>query len=117
MVNLSEILQPVGAFWIEHVLSNLMIPAYLRNTYLLLEVAMVEGTQSNWWKLLGWLFWTWIIYSAQVSTGTRAMNYLMYNDEYYNERLRPSLFYFLKWIEHTPRHDDEGELDGTYYYE
>ena len=39
---LSEVLMPVGAFWIEHVLSNLMIPVYLRNTYLLLEVAILE---------------------------------------------------------------------------
>ena len=77
---------PVGAFWIEHVLSNLMIPAYLRNTYLLFEVAILEtdNGQEHWWKLLGWIIMTWIIYSAQVSTGTQAMNFLNYNGEYYD---------------------------------
>ena len=39
---LSEVLMPVSAFWIEHGLSNLMIPAYLRCSYLMLEVAILE---------------------------------------------------------------------------
>ena len=39
---LSEVLMPVSAFWIEHGLSNLMIPAYLRCLYLMLEVAILE---------------------------------------------------------------------------
>ena len=39
---LSEVLMPVSAFWIEHGLSNLMIPAYLRCLYLMLEVAIHE---------------------------------------------------------------------------
>ena len=113
LLNLSEIVMPVGAFWIEHVLSNLMIPAYLRNTYLLLEVAILEEDQEHWWKLLGWLFMTWIIYSAQVSIGTEAINFLKYNDEYYDDLLRPSLFYILKWIEHTPR-EEEHDYDNYY---
>ena len=39
---LSEVLMPIAAFWIEHGLSNLMIPAYLRCLYVMLEVAILE---------------------------------------------------------------------------
>ena len=46
----------------------------------------------------------WFIYAFQVyETATAAMNYLNYNEEYYDQDLRPSIFYILKWIEHTPR--------------
>ena len=110
LVNLSEVLMPVGAFWIEHVLSNLMLPAYWRSFYLLFKLAVLEQDQEYWWKLLGWLFIEWIIYVFQVDYGTQAMNYLKYNDKYYNKVLRPSLFYILKWIEHTPRSDEDGYL-------
>ena len=48
----------------------------------------------------------WIIYSAQVNLATPAMNFLNYNDEYFDSRLRPSLFYILKWIEHKPRPEE-----------
>ena len=51
----------------------------------------------------------WIIYSAQVNTATLAMNFLRYNDEYFDKTLRPSLFYILKWIEHSPRKETEYE--------
>ena len=55
----------------------------------------------------------WIIYSAQVELAPLAMNFLKYNDEYFDRRLRPSLFYLLKWIEHTPRseHDEHDYYD------
>ena len=49
----------------------------------------------------------WFIYIFQVyDTATAAMNFLKYNDEYYDQYLRPSLFYILRWIEHTPRSED-----------
>lgn len=109
LFGLSEVLMPVVAFWFEHVLSNLMLVAYLRGAYLMLEVAMLEDSNEHWWKFLVWIILNWIVYDIQITVGTEAINYLKYNDEYYDEFLRPSLFYFLKWIYHTPRSEEENE--------
>ena len=59
---LSEVLMPVSAFWIEHGLSNLMIPAYLRCIYLMLEVAILEEVAEHWWKFLGFIIMEWFVY-------------------------------------------------------
>lgn len=112
LFGLSEILMPVVAFWFEHVLSNLMWFAYLRAAYLMVEVAILEGNSEHWLKFGGWFIMNWIIYSGQVSTATTAINFLNYNEEYYDEYLRPSLFYLLKWIEHTPRSEHENHYNS-----
>ena len=62
LFGLSEILMPVGAFWIEHILSNLMYIAYLRGAYLLVEVAILEDGNEHWWKFGGWVIMNWLIY-------------------------------------------------------
>ena len=103
-ISLSEFIQPITAFYIEHGLSNLQIPAYLAGTYYLFGVASFSELWEDWLVLASFCITSFTTYKIQINWGTDAMNFLKLS-EYQDPRLLPSLFYILRWIEHEPRMD------------
>ena len=82
-----------------------MIPAYIYELYLLFEVAVYEETWQGWAKFGSWFLVAYLTFLPQYEYGTYAMYYLRPNPRHADEVLIPSIFYFLKWLEHTPRID------------
>ena len=97
---LSDVLKNITALHIEHMLSNLMWPAYIYSIYQMYNTAVGSEGWSEWIKLLVLFIISSITESAFYSSGTRAMYFLRENYKYADTNLYPSLFYILNWIEH-----------------
>ena len=110
MFSLSDLIGSVTNFFVEHWLSNLMLPAYLYAAYLIFEFSVITGWKKNWTLFSGFLAGSTFFWLLQVSYGTYAMYYLKYNSKENDTELWPSLFYLLKWISHTPRTYDASVL-------
>jgi len=101
---LSDMFRVPASRYIEHGLSNLMVPAAAYSGYLLLSVAVDSGWVSEYLKFAGAMATFVLTIGEQRLYGTRAMYYLIdglspHADEY----LTPSIFYLLNWSEHTER--------------
>ena len=59
--SLSDFLKSVTSFFIEHWLSNLMLPAYLYGLYLFFEFATISGGKDIWYDFTVFLI---LIFSA-----------------------------------------------------
>ena len=92
-------LESQTAWWIENVISNFYMPAYVRALYKIFEVAYFEGGWRNWASLIAWSLISYFTFVVQIGTGTRAISYLRGSD-YVDETLLPSLWYTFSWIEH-----------------
>merc|ERR1711953_1199633 len=81
LIALSEILEPVMGLYIQHILSNLQIPAYLFATFKLYEVAMFQDSLTNWRLFTGASIINLITFSMQFyGFGTTAQYYLLDSD-------------------------------------
>ena len=103
LFNLSDQIPTAGSLYIEHGLSNLMIPAYLLSIYELYGVAVFTGDKSSWYMLAAFTLASFIAFSIFTGTGTEAMYYLRPNPNNDDRELIPSIFYILKWTEHAER--------------
>lgn len=103
MLALSDVLPASASFYIQHGLSNLMIPAHIYGAYMLYELAISEGTWIDWSLLPYYALSSLAITAAQMRYGSDAMYFLLESPHHADRQLYPSLFYLLNWIEHTPR--------------
>ena len=55
ILSLSDLFQPVTSLYIEHGISNLVIPAYLYGAYLFYEVAVYEESGTSWAEFGIWI--------------------------------------------------------------
>lgn len=111
---LSDVIPYAGYLYLRHGLSNLMIPAHIYAAYLLFEFAVNESDWQSWAKFVVFVIHGLSFFSLQFNNGTDAM-YAMYEDPNYNDyNLYPSIFYFLNWIEHNARNDQDDYWN--YYY-
>ena len=110
---LSDAFRNVTALHIEHMLSNLMWPAYLYGVYQMYDTAVGSDGSSEWIKLIVFMITCLITEQRFQNNGTNAMYFLRSNHKYADNRLYPSLFYILNWIEHDERHYPG---DDDYYY-
>ena len=104
IISLSYVLYGVTNFYIEHILSNLYIAAYLYVIYKLFYVAMYMDTTRAWRTF-------WVVFTSNIITfamqwsgfGTAAIRYLKQDDyENADNLLLPSIFYLLRWYTHIP---------------
>ena len=105
ILSLSDLITPITSLYIEHGISNLVIPAYLYGAYLFYEVAVYEESGTSWAEFGSWILISIYTYIFQRISGSSAQYYLRPNEEYADSELRPSLFYLLGWAEHEPRVD------------
>ena len=94
------------AFYLEHVMSNAIIPSMIYNAYLLYEylVNVDEAEDDNALKrLIAWIAINPLFYALQSGAGTEAIYYLKVDEENDDAWLWPSLFYILNWVDHSSR--------------
>ena len=103
MFSLFNLIGSVTNFFVEHWLSNLMLPAYLLADFLIFHFSVRTGWSKNWTLFGGFLSGSTFFWLLQVKFGTNAMYFLKYNSKENDKKLWPSLLYLLKWISHTPR--------------
>ena len=121
LLSLSDVLNPVTSVYIEHGLSNLMIPASIYSAYLLYQVAAdgpADDSDPQWpgWAKLGtYIIVQGALLGVQVTHGASAMYYLNEGrSKWADSLLLPSFVYALKWREHNPRHHND--YYGGYYH-
>ena len=89
--------------YIQHILSNLMIPAYLFATFKLYEVAMFEDSNTNWRLFFGASIVNLITFSMQFYGFGTPAQYQLVDSDYADDWLYPSIYYGLNWYGHIPR--------------
>ena len=65
ILSLSDLIQPITALYIEHVISNLYIPAYLYGAYSFYERAVYKETWQGWGALALYTLMSLITYFIQ----------------------------------------------------
>ena len=103
VLSLSDLIRPITSLYIEHVISNLYLPAYLYGAYSFYERAVYKETWQGWAALALYSVMSLITYYIQRLGGTKAQYFLHESPEYNDSVLRPSLFYLLRWADHEPR--------------
>eukprot|EP00354_Favella_ehrenbergii_P003613 CAMPEP_0170472914 /NCGR_PEP_ID=MMETSP0123-20130129/14889_1 /TAXON_ID=182087 /ORGANISM="Favella ehrenbergii, Strain Fehren 1" /LENGTH=215 /DNA_ID=CAMNT_0010741549 /DNA_START=514 /DNA_END=1161 /DNA_ORIENTATION=+ len=99
---LSDLLRQTTARYIQHMLSNWMLPATLYSYYLLLDVSIDTGKAAEYFKFAGFFLVSFISVAGFYTEGTNAMYFLLDGkSKYADPELVPSLFYLLNWSEHT----------------
>ena len=101
IISLSEVFESATALYIEHGLSNLIIPAYIYGIYKTWESAVFEQESIDWWIFWGWLFVSIYTFSKFQGTAVVCMRYLN-GYPYLDDGLKPSIAYLLNWTEHGP---------------
>ena len=104
LFNLSDILSGLGAFYIEHVIGNLYIPAFIYMAWQYFSLIVQEEEWNYVVAFAAYIFYQWWVFLFMMLNGTNAMYYL--NDAQSNHadrELYPSLFYLINWLEHTAR--------------
>ena len=116
ILSLSNLVRRVTSLYIEHMLSNLMIPMFLYSGYLLYSVGVQTGEQADYLKLGAWLVVSMISFGTQTAYGTDAQYFLVDGkSKWADYSLVPSIFYLLNWVEHTERIYPSDSSYGYYY--
>ena len=110
ILSLSDYFKPATALYIQYVLSNLYIPAYLYGTFKMWESAVWEETWNGFLKWGLYLFVNLITLLIQIIGAKSAQYWLLEDLEYTDTMFVPSLFYTLGSNEHTLK------SEGSYYY-
>mmetsp|Transcript_636 Transcript_636/g.861 ORF Transcript_636/g.861 Transcript_636/m.861 type:complete len:133 (-) Transcript_636:56-454(-) len=117
LFGLSEKFRGQNALYIEHVISNAMIPALLYAEYMILAAAIDTGKWTDYLKLGLFSLYNLTIYGIMLIDGQAAIYYLYdFESEWADTELIPSLFYLLGWTEHTPRYPTEDDFYGEGNY-
>ena len=107
ILSLSDLIQPITSLYIEHAISNLIIPAYIYGAYLFYEVAIYDESWESWAEFGIWCLFSLYGYLIQRFVGIEAQYFLrMPSEDYEDGALRPSIFYWLGWAEHEPKQND-----------
>ena len=111
LFSLSDLMMVPTALYIEHMLSNLYIPAFIYGFYHMFALLVDRGDKIDKWGLAGYLFVAFTLGGVQFSLGTEAMDHLNPNLPYRDYVLAPSIFYIFGWITHQTKNA------GSYYYD
>ena len=102
--NLSDVLSGLGALYIEHVVSNFYIPAFIYMAWQYFSLIVQEEEMAFVQAFAAFMLYEFYSFLWLGSQGINAVYYLNgATSSHADDVLAPSLFYLLNWIDHTPR--------------
>ncbi len=102
---LSEVMGSVAAGFMEVVYSNVYIPAAFYSGYIIWQGIVADGqTSTATYRLYGFGLVALFFVSTIFGGATNAMYYMNKADSpYADDSLWPAIFYWINWLDHTPR--------------